>query len=185
MRRVIAILGFILLAVASPMAAQTPPPAPPAEPQAPAEPQPTDQEKIDAMLQEEEQVLEGSGFTYDPGTRRDPFKSLLAGQDKPLLKGPRPEGIPGLMIDEVKERVAERKVDIEVTQTAKDELVREGFDPVYGARPLRRTVVRRIENPLAKRILSGEFSDGDTVRVDFHDGDFTFEKAPQREAVAV
>ena len=89
------------------------------------------------------------------------------------------------MIDEVKERVAERKVDIEVTQTAKDELVREGFDPVYGARPLRRTVVRRIENPLAKRILSGEFSDGDTVRVDFHDGDFTFEKAPQREAVAV
>lgn len=103
MRRIIAVLVFALLCPAARTAAQVPPPAPPGQPPAPAptEGQPTDQEKIDAMLQEEEQVLEGSGFTYDPGTRRDPFKSLLAGQEKPLLKGPRPEGIPGLMIDEV------------------------------------------------------------------------------------
>jgi len=103
MRRIIAVLVFALLCAAARTMAQAPPPAPPSQPLAPVptEGQPTDQEKIDAMLQEEEQVLEGSGFTYDPGTRRDPFKSLLAGQEKPLLKGPRPEGIPGLMIDEV------------------------------------------------------------------------------------
>jgi len=93
--------------------------------------------------------------------------------------------IVSLMIDEVKERVAERKVEVEVTEAAKDELVKEGFDRVYGARPLRRTVVRRIENPLARRILAGEFSEGDTVRIDYRDGEFRFEKAREREAVAV
>jgi ATP-dependent Clp protease ATP-binding subunit ClpA len=59
--------------------------------------------------------------------------------------------------------------------------VKEGYDPVYGARPLRRTVTRRIENPLAKRILAGEFTDGDVVRVDYRDGDYAFEKAAHRE----
>jgi Tfp pilus assembly protein PilP len=101
MRGIIAVLAFALLCVAPQASAQAPAPAPPSPAPAPVQGQPTDQEKIDAMLQEEEQVLEGSGFTYDPGTRRDPFKSLMAGQEKPLLKGPRPEGIPGLMIDEV------------------------------------------------------------------------------------
>jgi hypothetical protein len=91
-----------LLALGSAARGQAPAPPPPApSPAETAQAAPSDQEKIDAMLQEEEQVLEGSGYTYDPGTRRDPFKSLLAGSDKPLLKGPRPEGIPGLMIDEV------------------------------------------------------------------------------------
>jgi hypothetical protein len=105
MRRPILALALLALSVA-PAIGQTaaaPPAQPPATPP-PAEgaqAAPTDQEKIDAMLQEEERVLEGTGYTYDPGTRRDPFKSLLAGSDKPLFKGPRPEGIPGLMIDEV------------------------------------------------------------------------------------
>ena len=56
---------------------------------------------IDQILEGEEEALSGSGFTYDPGNRRDPFKSLLVGQDRPELRGPRPEGIPGLLIDEV------------------------------------------------------------------------------------
>ena len=46
-------------------------------------------------------MLRASAYTYDPGNRRDPFKSLLAAQDRPELKGPRPEGIPGLLIDEI------------------------------------------------------------------------------------
>jgi hypothetical protein len=56
---------------------------------------------IDEILQGEEDVLSGSGFSYDPGNRRDPFKSLLAAPDRPEFRGPRPEGVPGLLIDEI------------------------------------------------------------------------------------
>ena len=62
--------------------------------------------------------------------------------------------------------------------------MKEGYDRVYGARPLRRTVQRRIENPLAKRILAGEFEEGDVIRVDFDGEDFRFEKAGTREPAA-
>jgi hypothetical protein len=56
---------------------------------------------IDQILQGEEDVLSGNGFSYDPGNRRDPFKSLLAGPERTELRGPRPEGVPGLLIDEI------------------------------------------------------------------------------------
>ncbi len=56
---------------------------------------------IDQILEGEEEVLSGGGYTYDPGNRRDPFKSLLTKPDRLELRGPRPEGIPGLLIDEV------------------------------------------------------------------------------------
>jgi hypothetical protein len=56
---------------------------------------------IDEILQGEEDVLSGSGFSYDPGNRRDPFKSLLAAPDHTEIRGPRPEGVPGLLIDEI------------------------------------------------------------------------------------
>jgi hypothetical protein len=71
---------------------------PPAGEVAPPEP---DLGNIDEILQGEEEVLSGSSFSYDPGNRRDPFKSLLAAPDRPELRGPRPEGIPGLLIDEI------------------------------------------------------------------------------------
>ncbi len=79
-----------------------------------------------------------------------------------------------LMLDEVRHRLSDRRVDFTVTETAKAELVREGFDRVYGARPLRRTVQRQIENPLARAILAGDFGEGDVVQVDYADGGFTF-----------
>jgi hypothetical protein len=56
---------------------------------------------IDQILEGEDEVLSGSGYSYDPGNRRDPFKSLLAAPDRPEFRGPRPEGIPGLLIDEI------------------------------------------------------------------------------------
>jgi ATP-dependent Clp protease ATP-binding subunit ClpC len=80
-----------------------------------------------------------------------------------------------LMVAEVAKRLGERGLTLELTAAAKEALVKEGYDAVYGARPLRRTVQRRIENPLAKRLLQGDFADGDTVVVD-HDGDYTFER---------
>ncbi|HEY7214153.1 MAG TPA: hypothetical protein VIC28_05950 [Thermoanaerobaculia bacterium] len=56
---------------------------------------------IDEILEGEEEVLSGGSFSYDPGNRRDPFKSLLAAPDRPEFRGPRPDGIPGLLIDEI------------------------------------------------------------------------------------
>ena len=81
--------------------------------------------------------------------------------------------------------VGPRRWTFEVTEAAKAELVKEGYDRVYGARPLQRTIQRRIENPLAKRILSGEFAEGDVIRVDYDGEEFRFEKAERREATPV
>ena len=89
------ILLALALAVALPVRAQSVPP--PADPLAP----PTGSGAVDEILEEDEEVLEGAGVTYDPGTRRDPFKSLLVAPDQLVNKGPRPEGIPGLLVDEV------------------------------------------------------------------------------------
>jgi ATP-dependent Clp protease ATP-binding subunit ClpB len=63
-------------------------------------------------------------------------------------------------------RLEERKIHVELTDGAKDFLVREGYDPAYGARPLKRTIQRQILDPLALRVLEGDFVEGDTVTVD-------------------
>jgi ATP-dependent Clp protease ATP-binding subunit ClpA len=71
-----------------------------------------------------------------------------------------------LLVKDLQERLAERKLNLELTAAAKSWLVKQGYDPVYGARPLRRAVERYVENPLSAKILQGEFADGDTVKVD-------------------
>jgi ATP-dependent Clp protease ATP-binding subunit ClpB len=63
-------------------------------------------------------------------------------------------------------RLEERKIHVELTDAAKEQLVREGYDPAYGARPLKRTIQRRVLDPLALRVLEGDFIEGDTVVVD-------------------
>ena len=99
--------------------------------------------------------------------------------------------IADLLLDEVRERLAERHVDFRVTAEARAALVTEGFDPTFGARPLRRTIQRRVENELARRVLAGEFAEGDVVAVDVDaEGAYTFtaehSSAEQsREEVAV
>jgi ATP-dependent Clp protease ATP-binding subunit ClpC len=91
-----------------------------------------------------------------------------------------------LLLDEVRKRLAERNVDFHVTEDAKIALVKEGYDPTFGARPMRRTIQRRIENELARRVLGGEFNEGDwvTVGVDT-DGSYTFSAEHSHENVAV
>ncbi|MBI2940642.1 MAG: AAA family ATPase [Chloroflexi bacterium] len=74
--------------------------------------------------------------------------------------------IVALRIRELVDRLGEREIGMELTAAATAWLAREGFDPHYGARPLRRTIQRHIENPLARRILQGEFRAGDVVVVD-------------------
>ncbi|MDX6532748.1 MAG: ATP-dependent Clp protease ATP-binding subunit ClpB [Gaiellales bacterium] len=71
-----------------------------------------------------------------------------------------------LQVAGLRRRLAERRIDLELTDGAKQLLVEHGFDPAYGARPLKRTVQRAVENPLAMKVLSGEIGEGDTVLVD-------------------
>jgi ATP-dependent Clp protease ATP-binding subunit ClpB len=85
--------------------------------------------------------------------------------------------IVGLLLAGVERRLAEARIALEVTDAARTYLAREGYDPTYGARPLRRAIQRLVENPLAKRILAGEFSAGATVRIDLRDGALAFEPA--------
>src|SRR5881398_716157 len=82
-------------------------------------------------------------------------------------------------------RLAERGLSLELTTAAKEVVAEAGWDPTYGARPLKRALQRSIENPLALRLLEGEFTEGDTVRVDARDGELVFEKAAAPVAAAV
>ena len=72
--------------------------------------------------------------------------------------------IVSLQIDLLRKRLADRRITLVVADDALDALAKEGFDPVFGARPLKRLIQRKLQNPLAMQILEGKFADGDTVR---------------------
>ena len=88
-----------------------------------------------------------------------------------------------LLVDDLQERLADRQLKLEITDEAKSWLARTGFDPVYGARPLRRAVERYVENPLSTSVLRGEFKEGDTIMVGLVDDALTF-TVKAAEAVA-
>jgi ATP-dependent Clp protease ATP-binding subunit ClpB len=90
-----------------------------------------------------------------------------------------------LQLVRIRDRLAARGISIEVTEAAKEHLAEVGWDPTYGARPLKRALQRLVENPLALRLLEGDFEEGDTVRVDVEDGELLFEKTPAAEPAAV
>jgi ATP-dependent Clp protease ATP-binding subunit ClpB len=73
-------------------------------------------------------------------------------------------------------RLSDRKITVELSESAKDFLVREGYDPVYGARPLKRALQRRLLDPLALRVLDGEFREGDSITVDVAGDELSFTK---------
>jgi len=82
----------------------------------------------------------------------------------------------------LKKRLAERNMDLTLDDGARDLLGQAGFDPVYGARPLKRAIQQQVENPLAQRILQGEFVPGDRIRVVAQDGELGFTKSEERKA---
>ncbi len=84
----------------------------------------------------------------------------------PLLKD-QIRAIASIQIDYLRQRLQQRDMALEVSDAALDQLGEAGFDPVYGARPLKRAIQQQLENPLAQAILSGQFAVGDTIRVDF------------------
>jgi ATP-dependent Clp protease ATP-binding subunit ClpB len=89
-----------------------------------------------------------------------------------------------LQLERLRERLAERRIEVELTEAAKETLAEAGWDPAYGARPLKRAIQRLVENPLALRLLEGDFADGDTIRVDAEDGEIRFEKVGATAAAA-
>jgi ATP-dependent Clp protease ATP-binding subunit ClpB len=94
---------------------------------------------------------------------------------KPLTKEQIGE-IVDLQLERLRERLAERRIELELTDAAKEVLAEAGWDPAFGARPLKRAIQRLLENPLALRLLEGDFADGDTIRVDAEDDEIRFEK---------
>jgi ATP-dependent Clp protease ATP-binding subunit ClpB len=131
------------------------------------------------------------GGKLDEGTRREVMEALRA-HFRPefinrideiiffhALTREHMKEIIGIQIGALMKRLEERKIHIDLTDKAKDLLIEEGYDPTYGARPLKRTIQRRVLDPLAMRVLQGDFREGDTVRIDASAGDLSF----AREAV--
>jgi ATP-dependent Clp protease ATP-binding subunit ClpB len=94
-------------------------------------------------------------------------------------------GIVDLQLARLRARLAERGLTIELTQAAKEAIAEAGWDPAYGARPLKRAIQRLLENPLARRLLEGDFADGDTIMVDAQNGELVFSKVVDREPATV
>jgi ATP-dependent Clp protease ATP-binding subunit ClpB len=103
------------------------------------------------------------------------FKSLTREQLAEIVE---------LQLERLRRRLAERGIRIELTDATKEALAEAGWDPTYGARPLKRAIQRLIENPLAKALLTHDFAEGDTIRVDSRDGELVLEKAPAAEPAA-
>jgi len=87
-----------------------------------------------------------------------------------------------LQLARLRRRLSERGLSLELTDAAKEVIVETGWDPSFGARPLKRAIQRLIENPLAQHLLAGDFSEGDTVLVDAENDEIAFTKAKEKKA---
>jgi ATP-dependent Clp protease ATP-binding subunit ClpB len=95
------------------------------------------------------------------------FKSLTREQIGEIVEN---------QLERLRDRLAERRITIEFTDAAMEAIADAGWDPAYGARPLKRAIQRLVENPLALRLLEGDFRDGDTIGVDAQNGDLVFQR---------
>jgi ATP-dependent Clp protease ATP-binding subunit ClpB len=89
-----------------------------------------------------------------------------------------------LQMARLKKLLAERQISLELTDAARDFLAEAGYDPVYGARPLRRAIQRHLQDKLAPLLLSGQFKEGDTILVDADGAGLTFQKKEELQAAA-
>ena len=86
------------------------------------------------------------------------------------------KGIAGIQLDYLRQRLVDRDMGLRLSDKALEKLVEAGFDPVYGARPLKRAIQQQLENPLAQALLKGEFGPGDTIEVDVAGSEMVFRK---------
>jgi ATP-dependent Clp protease ATP-binding subunit ClpB len=134
-------------------------------------------------------ALTGGNDTLDEGTRRLVMDTLRS-QFRPeflnrvdeiivfhALSREEMRTIIGIQLRGLMKRLEDRKIRVELTDRAKDLLIEEGYDPTYGARPLKRTIQRRVLDPLAMRVLQGDFREGDAIRIDASGGELQFSRA--------
>jgi ATP-dependent Clp protease ATP-binding subunit ClpC len=81
-----------------------------------------------------------------------------------------------LQMKEIRDRLSERGLEVDLSHEAREWLAEVGFDPAFGARPLRRALQKYVESPLSVRLLGGEFSEGDIVCVDVDEGELVFDR---------
>lgn len=128
-------------------------------------------------------------------TMRDAVLEIVAGHFRPEfinridevvvfhpLERDQIRGIADIQLELLRGRLQERELGLALSDAAIDNLVQAGYDPVYGARPLKRVIQRSIENPLAQAILSGKFVAGDVIRAELENGELVFHKAMQATA---
>lgn len=84
--------------------------------------------------------------------------------------------IVGIQLNYLAERMKARKIELEFTDSAREQIMGEGYDPAFGARPLKRAIQHRLENPLATELLAGRFADGERIKIDADGHRFTFTK---------
>ena len=92
--------------------------------------------------------------------------------------------IVNIQLQGLQKRLAERHIELELTEPAKELLIEAGYDPAYGARPLKRTIQQKILDPLAMQVLAGTFQDGDSVLVDVDVDELVFHPGVLAEAAA-
>ena len=130
------------------------------------------------FLRKEEGDEEKMRTDIESALKKNLLPELLNRIDDVIIFHPLSEehlkSIVDLLIRELERRLAEREIKLEVNDEAKAWLVQKGYDPVYGARPLRRAIQRYVENPMSSKILQGEFKEGDTVAVNLQEDNLTF-----------
>ena len=87
-----------------------------------------------------------------------------------------------LQVARLRKQLEEKGIHLDVTNAALSAIAEEGYDPTYGARPLKRVIQQRIQNPLAVELLRSEFGEGSRVQIDYRDGEFTFERTSRHSA---
>jgi ATP-dependent Clp protease ATP-binding subunit ClpC len=101
---------------------------------------------------------------------------------KPLKKE-HVKQIVDLMIKRLEERLKDKELKLQISDSAKEYLANKGYDPAFGARPLRRVIEKEVETPLAMKLISGEIQEGDTVMIDVEDGKISIKRADQSASV--
>jgi ATP-dependent Clp protease ATP-binding subunit ClpB len=100
---------------------------------------------------------------------------------KPLTL-PEIERVVDLLTEDLRHRLADRRLDLRLTEEARRHIAAEGFDPVYGARPLRRFIQRDVETRIGRALLAGDIPDGSTITADVREGHLVIETTPASQA---
>ena len=90
-----------------------------------------------------------------------------------------------LQVVRLRTQIEQAGLHLDVTEAALDAVALIGYDPMYGARPLKRVIQQKLQNPLATELLRGTYTEGSTVRIDYEDGDFKFERGTKSEPAEV